>query len=361
MLFTVSLTVRRDASLALDPANYRAAPNYLGLVHRAIAVNLPDGAAPTYHLETDAAQSFEMVGDALRATAALAGGGKYTVTLAVRIPQGGAYASGYADAAVEVAVLTARGLSAAVVNPGRKDVVLTFGDSDVSGLIFFPLENDSGITVLTNGKISLTTPARVDTVMTLLAGATGDYLGTLRFAASVTVRKAFASDEVIELSPDVKVADGYRDVLATIEARMAKATLRYENLPEGSALTLISDAGKLLLSVAGGSLVGGGEYQLTATLTATAQNYQPRAFTLFATVTALAKRPLYQKNRQPGPSGGNIDDPAGRRGGRLDASVGVRTSGRGRNANHSRGRSGFLTRSGGGGFRDFCFGIRHLG
>ena len=113
-----------------------------------------------------------MVGDTLRATTALAGGESYTVTLAARIPQGNAYASGYADAAVEVAVLTARGLSAAVINPGRKDVVLTFGDPDVSGSTFFPLENASGITVLADGKVSLTTPARADTILTLLASAT---------------------------------------------------------------------------------------------------------------------------------------------------------------------------------------------
>ena len=104
---------------------------------------------------------------------------------------------------------------------------------------------------------------------------------------------------MIELSPDVKVADGYQDVLTTVEARTTGATLHYENLPAGSALTLVSDAGKLLLSVAGGGLTGGNEYQLTATLIATAPDYQSRTFTLFATVTALAKRALYQRIVNP--------------------------------------------------------------
>ena len=299
MLFTVSVTVRKDSSLALDAKRLTAAPGYVGHAHRALAVNAPQGAVATYSLVADSSGRFEMFGDSLRATLGLLAGADYTVTIEARTSAAGLHAAGHAEAAIEVTALTARGLSAAAVDPGRRDVALTFRGDEVSGLTFAHAAGDAGVTVLRDGKVSLSSPAVAGSSMTLLAGATGDYLGTLYFSASITVRKAFGDGAVAGLSPDIKVADGYGGVLSTLEA--AGATLWFGNLHAGAELTVVSLAdNRVALSVAGIGLAGGAEYALTATLTASAAEHQPRAFTLFATVTALAQRDLYSRRLNPG-------------------------------------------------------------
>ena len=208
---------------------------------------------------------------------------------------------GFAEAAVEVSALSARALSAAAVNAGRGGVVLTFGDDDVSGLEFVYWSGDAGIAVLRDGRVSLSSPAAAGAALTLLAGATGDYLGTLYFSASVTVRKVFGGDEVSGLSPTIKVADDYGDVLSTLKAAAADATLTFGGLSAGLPLTLVSlSASEVALSVSGGTrLTGDAEYELTATLTVSAGEYQPRKFTLFAAVKALAKRTLFSRRLNP--------------------------------------------------------------
>ena len=60
MLFTASVTVRRDSSLALDDAFYRSAPDYVGEVHRAAAANVAEGATPSYRLVSDDSLRFAM-------------------------------------------------------------------------------------------------------------------------------------------------------------------------------------------------------------------------------------------------------------------------------------------------------------
>ena len=180
-------------------------------------------------------------------------------------------------------------------------MALTFRGDEVSGLTFAHVAGDAGVTVLRDGKVSLSSPAVAGAEMTVLAGATGDYLGTLYFSASITVRKAFGDGAVAGLSPDIKVADGYGGVLSTLEGQVAGATLSFGNLHAGAELTVVSLAdNRVALSVAGGGLAGGAEYALTATLTASAAEHQPRAFTLFATVTALAQRDLYSRRLNPG-------------------------------------------------------------
>ena len=301
MLFTVSVTVRKDSSLALDAKRLTAAPGYVGHAHRAAAVNAPQGAVATYRLAADSSGRFGMFGDSLRATLGLLAGADYTVTIEARTSAAGLHAAGYAEAAIEVTALTARGLSAAAVNPDYRDVALTFRGDEVSGLTFAHAAGDAGVTVLRDGKVSLSSPAVAGSSMTVLAGATGDYLGTLYFSASITVRKAFGDGAVAGLSPDIKVADGYGGVLSTLEGQVAGATLSFGNPHAGAELTVVSLAdNRVALSVAGGGLAGGAEYALTATLTASAAEYQPRAFTLFATVTALAQRDLYSRRLNPG-------------------------------------------------------------
>ena len=233
MLFTVSVTVRRNVSLALDDTRLTAAPNYVGPAHQAQAVNVPVGATPAYRLAADSSGRFALAGDVLRAETALSAGTDYTVTLEVRTEAVGGNAAGRAEAAIEVAVLTARGLFAATLNPGRQDVALTFRADEVSGLRFSYVEGDAGVTVLQDGKVSLSSSAVADSSLTLLAGATGSYLGTLYFSASITVRKAFGGDEVSGFSPTIKVADDYGGALSTIEAGTADATLTFGGLSQG--------------------------------------------------------------------------------------------------------------------------------
>ena len=60
MLFTASVTVRRDSSLALDDAFYRSVPGYVGEVHRAVAANVAEGATPSYRLVSDDSLRFAM-------------------------------------------------------------------------------------------------------------------------------------------------------------------------------------------------------------------------------------------------------------------------------------------------------------
>ena len=302
MLFTVSVTVRRNVSLALDDTRLTAAPNYVGPAHQAQAVNVPVGATPAYRLAADASGRFALAGDVLRAETALSAGTDYTVTLEVRTEAVGANAAGQAEAAIEVAVLTARGLFAATLNPGRQDVALAFRADEVSGLRFSYVEGDAGVTVLRDGKVSLSSPAVADSSLTLLAGATGSYLGTLYFSASITVRKAFGGDEVSGLSPTIKVADGYGGVLSTLEAGTTDATLTFGRLSAGLPLTLVPlSANRIALSVSGGrKLVGGAKYELAAMLTVSANGYQSRAFTLSAVVKALAKRSVFSRTLNPG-------------------------------------------------------------
>ena len=308
MLFTVSVTVRRDASLALDGKRLTAAPNYVGPAHRAQAVNVPVGATPVYRLAADSSGRFALAGDVLRAETALSAGADYTVTLEVQTDAIGASAAGRAEAEIEIAVLTTRGLFAATLNPGGQDVALTFRADEVSGLRFSYVEGDAGVTVLRNGKVSLSSPAVADSSLTLLAGATGSYLGTLYFSASITVRKAFSGSEVLadqvqrfDLSPTIKVADDYDGALSTIKAGTADATLTFGGLPAGLSLTLVPlSANRVALSVSGGrKLVGDAEYELAATLTVSANGYQSRAFTLSAVVKALAKRSVFSRILNP--------------------------------------------------------------
>ena len=301
MLFTVSVTVRKDSSLALDGKRLTAAPDYVGHAHRALAVNAPQGAVATYGLVADSSGRFGMFGDSLRATLGLLAGADYTVTIEARTSAAGLHAAGHAEAAIEVTALTARGLSAAVVDPGRRDVALTFRGDEVSGLTFAHTAGDAGVTVLRDGKVSLSSPAIAGAEMTVLAGATGDYLGTLYFSASITVRQAFGDGAIAGLSPNIKVADGYGGVLSTLEGQVAGAILSFGNLHTGAELTLVSLAdNRVALSVAGGGLAGGAEYALTATLSVSAAGYQSRAFTMFAAATALAKRGLYSRKLNPG-------------------------------------------------------------
>ena len=298
MLFTASVTVRAETFLGLDGGQYRAAPDYVGRVHLAA---VPDGAAAAYDLVADSSGQFEMRGSALRAALALAGGSDYTVTIEARTDETATHSAGFATATVGIAALTARGLSAAAVNPDYRGVALTFGDADVSGLTFSYAAGDAGVTVLSGGEVSLSSPAVAGAEMTVLAGATGDYLGTLYFSARITVRKAFGDGSIAGLSPDIKVADGYGGVLSTLEGQVAGATLSFGNPHAGAELTLVSLADdRVALSVAGSGLAGGAEYVLTATLTASAAEHQPRAFTLFATVTALARRSLRSRALNPG-------------------------------------------------------------
>ena len=98
--------------------------------------------------------------------------------------------------------------------------------------------------------------------MTLRAGATSDgYLGTLFFAASVSVRKALGDDEVSGLSEapflaKAKVVHDYGDAIATLRATTSGATLSYGGLPESALLTLVKlDDSRVALSVVGGELV----------------------------------------------------------------------------------------------------------
>ena len=200
-----------------------------------------------------------------------------------------------------IVALTARALSVAAVNPGRRGAVLIFGDSDVSGLEFVYSSGDAGIAVSRDGKVSLSSPAVADSSLTLLAGAVGPYLGTLYFSASVTVRKALGNGEVYGLSPMIKVADDYGGALSTLKTAAAGAALTFGGLPAGSPLTLVSlSANEVALSVSGGTrLTGGAEYELTATLTFSASEYQSRKLTLFAAVTALAKRDLFSRRLNP--------------------------------------------------------------
>ena len=181
MLFTISVTIRAN-SLSFD-AQYRTAPDYIGAIHSADATGVPDGAAPTYRLGADSSGRFGMSGNVLRALSALSGGADYTVTIEVETGETQSSAAGLAGAAVEVSALTARAVSAAVVNAGRRDVVLTFGDADVSGLDFVSSLGDAGVAVLRDGRVSLSFPAVSGAALTVRAGATGNYLGTLYFSA----------------------------------------------------------------------------------------------------------------------------------------------------------------------------------
>ena len=257
MLFTVSVTVRKDSSLALDAKRLTAAPNYVGHAYRVSAVNAPPGAVATYRLAADSSGRFAMFGDWLRATLALASGADYTVTIEARTSSAGLHAAGYAEAAIEVTALTARGLSAAAVDPGRRDVVLTFRGDEVSGLTFVHAAGDAGVTVLRDGKVSLSSPAVAGAEMTVLAGATGDYLGTLYFSASITVRKAFGDGDVFGLSPEIKVADGYGGVLSTVEARTAGATLSFGDLACQRGIDFGVTFGRSRCAVGCGGRLGG--------------------------------------------------------------------------------------------------------
>ena len=95
--------------------------------------------APTYRLGADSSGRFGMSGNVLRALSALSGGADYTVTIEVETGETQSSAAGLAGAAVEVSALTTRAVSAAVVNAGRRDVVLTFGGRRCFrfGLCFF--------------------------------------------------------------------------------------------------------------------------------------------------------------------------------------------------------------------------------
>ena len=65
------------------------------------------------------------------------------------------------------------------------------GDGVADPLAFAYVQGDAGLTVLADGEVVLSGPAVAGSEMTLRAGATSDgYLGTLFFAASVSVRKA---------------------------------------------------------------------------------------------------------------------------------------------------------------------------
>ena len=76
MLFTASVTVRRDSSLALDDAFYRSAPDYVGEVHHAVAVNVAEGAVPGYRLVSDDSLRFAMTEWAVAFGSAGVGGGE---------------------------------------------------------------------------------------------------------------------------------------------------------------------------------------------------------------------------------------------------------------------------------------------
>ena len=313
MLFTASVTVRRDSSLALDDAFYRSAPDYVGDVHNAVAANVPEGAAPNYRLVADDSLQFAMTEGRLRSEApGLGAGNVYTVTIAVRTEETGSHAAASAEAGVTVSVLTARALSVAVVDPDVDETVFAFGaeagDGFTDALSFAYVQGDAGVTVLSDGDVMLTGPAVAGSEMTLRAGATSDgYLGTLFFAASVSVRKAFDDDEVSGLaeapfSAKAKVVHDYADVIATLRATTSGATLTYGGLPSGALLTLVRlDDSRVALSVAAGnSLQGGTEYRLTATLTVSVENYQSGVYAFAATVTALSARSLWSRVLNPG-------------------------------------------------------------
>ena len=90
-------------------------------------------------------------------------------------------------------------------------------------------------------------------------------MGTLFFAARVSVRKAFDDDEVSGLaeapfSAKAKVVHDYAEAIATLRATTSGATLTYDGLPSGALLTLVKlDDSRVALSVsAGNSFCGAG-------------------------------------------------------------------------------------------------------
>ena len=196
MLFTASVTVRMEPArlLAEEFVTRRAAAEHAGDVYTLLATP-ENGATAAFYLSGKSARF--AVGErdgVLRATTALSAGGTYYATVAAVSGDTQIYAGARGAATLEVIALTARAVSVAAVNPGAGGVLMTFAleaaDNVSEGAGFAGLQAD-GLTIFTDGAVSLTVSAVAGSVYSALAGGVSPgFAGTMIFAAEITTRMA---------------------------------------------------------------------------------------------------------------------------------------------------------------------------